>query len=267
MEATTTSHSCRDPDANNLREALDFLRFDALAESAALAINFAGELIDAADRSERIRPRKIYATPPETSCKSQPSLGRPTRAWSSHERRHQPIRNRPNQGRGDPRPHRARPCAAAHASDLAVGDCIAVGTGGALGVTTVARVGASSCAIAGRVPAGVWGNVVISAGINDLPGRCVGEVRSRLHATGVVVWVRPINSAGGTVDAVAGEWGDRVLRIIRSGVMGCIRSRIRRWRGGAGAVGRLTTGVGEMKGLPVGALLFCQAGSCGPFSA
>jgi hypothetical protein len=77
----------------------------------------------------------------------------------------------------------------ARASDVAVGDSIALGTGHALGVSTYGRVGAGSCEIVRRVPRGAYAHAVISAGIND-GGGCVAAVRARVRA-GVVVWILP----------------------------------------------------------------------------
>ena len=84
----------------------------------------------------------------------------------------------------------------AHASDLVLGDSIALGTGHALGKPTVARKGAGSCEIAGWLPArGGYGRVVISAGIND-DGACVATLRSRLRARRVI-WILPAPINGG----------------------------------------------------------------------
>jgi hypothetical protein len=93
---------------------------------------------------------------------------------------------------------------------LALGDSIALGTGQALHILTIATVGMGSCAIAQRVPSAHFSEVVISAGVNDPPGRCVASIRDKLSADHVV-WIRPINAAGPTVDRVAAAHGDRVI--------------------------------------------------------
>lgn len=98
----------------------------------------------------------------------------------------------------------------AYSAELALGDSIAVGTGQALGVETRAKVGASSCAIVAFVPAGHYDRAVISAGVNDPPGRCVFAVRGRLDAARVV-WIRPIRGSGPAVDLAASAFGDRVI--------------------------------------------------------
>jgi hypothetical protein len=85
------------------------------------------------------------------------------------------------------------------ARDVALGDSIAAGTGHALGVYTVARVGAGSCEIARRVPAEVFDNAVISAGIND-GGRCVAAVRAKVRARRIVMILpAPINAGRAAV--------------------------------------------------------------------
>lgn len=99
----------------------------------------------------------------------------------------------------------------ANAGDLALGDSLAVGTGQALGWRTVAKVGASSCAILRMVPEGVFDRVVISAGTNDPPGRCVEAIRERINAR-LVIWILPVNAARGHVAAVAMGHGDRIVR-------------------------------------------------------
>ena len=111
----------------------------------------------------------------------------------------------------------------AKAEDLAVGDSIALGTGSALHVRTVATTGASSCAIAGQAPSGSFDHVVISAGINDAPGNCI-EALAKKYAGSNVVWILPaaINSARAHVAAVAGQYGDKTVSYRCTG--GCSRS-------------------------------------------
>ena len=101
-------------------------------------------------------------------------------------------------------------CAPAAASNLALGDSLAIGVGGALGVPTIAGVSWSSCRIAQVTPRGHYDRVVISAGVNDVPGRCVAAIRAKINA-GLVVWIRPINGAGPTIDRVAAAHGDVVI--------------------------------------------------------
>jgi len=106
--------------------------------------------------------------------------------------------------------------------DLALGDSIAVGAGGALGVRTIAVEGEPSCpnpragraGIVSMVPSASYGRVVVSAGVNDIPGACVGAIRSKLRAS-VVVWLVGLSQRhgeAGTVAAVAAAHGDRVVR-------------------------------------------------------
>lgn len=95
--------------------------------------------------------------------------------------------------------------------DLALGDSIALGTGQAMRITTVARIGASSCWIAKHVPSVQFSTVVISAGVNDGNSKhCIREIREQLKAERVV-WIRPVMYAGDEVDAVAKEYGDTVV--------------------------------------------------------
>ena len=48
---------CRGPHGNNLGAALDFVRFDAIAEAADLAGELTGVIVEAADRGEGLRVR------------------------------------------------------------------------------------------------------------------------------------------------------------------------------------------------------------------
>lgn len=114
----------------------------------------------------------------------------------------------------------ARP---AHARDLAVGDSIALGTGQALGVHTVARKNMGSCWIAGVAPGGSYDHVVISAGINDAPGRCVEEIVAKYAGMGeVVILPAAINSARAHVAGVAARYGARTVSYSCDG--GCTKS-------------------------------------------
>lgn len=98
----------------------------------------------------------------------------------------------------------------ASARDLALGDSLAVGFGRASGLPLRARVAASSCAILAMTPKTPLGFVLISAGTNDPPGRCIAAIRARVHAQRVT-WVVPVNGARARVLRVAGLWGDRAL--------------------------------------------------------
>jgi hypothetical protein len=103
--------------------------------------------------------------------------------------------------------------APASAGDAAIGDSIALGTGRALHIATFARVGASSCAILGFAPRASFERVVISAGVNDPPGRCVAALRGAVHAR-IVVWICPVNSARQAVELAASAYGDRVIEYL-----------------------------------------------------
>lgn len=101
----------------------------------------------------------------------------------------------------------------AHAENLAVGDSIAVGTGQALHVLTVAKINAGSCTwILPNAPSGSFEHVVISAGINDPPGSCIEAIRAK-YAGVKVVWIlpAPISSARAHVAAVARANGDMTV--------------------------------------------------------
>lgn len=92
----------------------------------------------------------------------------------------------------------------AKAQDAAIGDSIALGTGEALGVETYARTGVSSCYILGHMPNRYFDHVVISAGINDPPGACLGAILDRVRAHTVTLIVpAAINSAAQNVFRLA----------------------------------------------------------------
>jgi hypothetical protein len=92
--------------------------------------------------------------------------------------------------------------------DAAIGDSIALGVGSALKVATYAKVGASSCRISASLPHTAFNHVVVSAGINDAPGLCVGDILKRIHARQIVVILpAPINSARANVAAEAAAYG------------------------------------------------------------
>lgn len=93
--------------------------------------------------------------------------------------------------------------------DLCLGDSLSVGVAALLHCMSIARVGASSCAISHWVPAQYFDHVVISAGTNDPPGRCIEQLRERLRG-GNIVWVLPVNGARDHVAGVARASGDSV---------------------------------------------------------
>jgi hypothetical protein len=96
------------------------------------------------------------------------------------------------------------------AADLALGDSLALGFGQASHMTINAKVGISSCAILARTPTDHYDFVLLSAGTNDPPGRCVAAIRARLNASHVM-WVVPVNGARGTVLATAKVYQDQTL--------------------------------------------------------
>ena len=57
--------------------------------------------------------------------------------------------------------------------------------------------------------------VVISAGVNDPPGRCLEAIRARAHARRII-WIlpAPVNSARAHVVEVACEHGDRTVSYV-----------------------------------------------------
>ena len=78
------------------------------------------------------------------------------------------------------------------------------------------RVGAGSCEIARKVPSGLWGWVVISAGVND-EGRCVRGVREHVGQMARVVWVvsPPRYSKARAAQLATGQaWGDRFVTYV-----------------------------------------------------
>lgn len=100
------------------------------------------------------------------------------------------------------------------ALSLALGDSIAWGAVhlGGLPAISVARVGAPSCEILRAAPRRHFGRVVISAGVNDAPGRCLEAIRAAIDAD-VVVFILPpaINSARAHIARVAAAHGDRTV--------------------------------------------------------
>jgi len=104
----------------------------------------------------------------------------------------------------------------ARAEDLALGDSLALGFGRASHMRTLAVVGEPSCpngrrrGILNMVPPGHFNFVLLSAGTNDPPGRCVEAIRARLNAD-CVMWVVPVNGARPHVLQVAARHGDALL--------------------------------------------------------
>ena len=75
---------------------------------------------------------------------------------------------------------------------------------------TSARVGIGSCAILATTPTGHYDFVLLSAGTNDPPGRCIEAIRQKLNSERVE-WVVPVNGARAHVIAVASAHGDTPL--------------------------------------------------------
>jgi hypothetical protein len=76
----------------------------------------------------------------------------------------------------------------AKAAEVYGGDSIACGAAQAASMPVRCRVGAGSCEIAQKVPKGLWGWVVLSAGVND-QGRCVRQVRASVGPAARVIWI------------------------------------------------------------------------------
>lgn len=93
--------------------------------------------------------------------------------------------------------------------DLCLGDSLSVGVAALLHCQMIARVGVSSCWVAQRAPARFFDHIVVSAGTNDPPGRCIEQLRERLRG-GNIVWVLPVNGARDHVASVARSSGDGV---------------------------------------------------------
>ncbi len=93
---------------------------------------------------------------------------------------------------------------------LALGDSLAVGFGQASHMPTSARVGIGSCAILAMTPTAHYDFVLLSAGTNDPPGRCIEAIRKKLNSERVQ-WVVPVNGARAHVIAVANAHGDTLL--------------------------------------------------------
>ena len=82
--------------------------------------------------------------------------------------------------------------ALAFARSLALGDSLALGFGHASHLPTRAIVGILSCRIARTVPSEHFDFVLVNAGANDEPGRCIEKLRAKLDAS-VVEWIPPIS--------------------------------------------------------------------------
>lgn len=92
---------------------------------------------------------------------------------------------------------------ALYAKPIVVGDSIAFGLGHAMHAPTYARPGAGSCEIA-RYAFPRASVIVVSAGINDAPGRCLVALYARFHGARVlVVLPKGINSARANVSRLA----------------------------------------------------------------
>ena len=104
----------------------------------------------------------------------------------------------------------------ARGGELALGDSLALGFGQASRMPTRAIVGEPSCpnkrrpGILSMVPAEHFGFVLLSAGTNDVPGRCIEAIRAKINAD-KVQWVVPVNGARNHVLAVASAHGDATL--------------------------------------------------------
>jgi hypothetical protein len=97
---------------------------------------------------------------------------------------------------------------------IAIGDSIAVGTSQALHIPAYAKERMGSCWILAHMPKRIDAErVVISAGVNDPPGRCDAAIRARIHSYNVV-WIRPVNSASVTVDSIAKRYCDSVISYV-----------------------------------------------------
>jgi hypothetical protein len=101
-------------------------------------------------------------------------------------------------------------------ADVYGGDSIACGAGHAAGAPTLCKVGAGSCEIAQRVPQGLYGWVVVSAGVNDA-GKCVTQVRARIGSVAKVLWIVPppkYTMARAVILRVGQAHGDRFVTYI-----------------------------------------------------
>lgn len=101
-------------------------------------------------------------------------------------------------------------------ADVYGGDSIACGAGHAAGAPTLCRQSAGSCEISEKVPAGLWGWVIISAGVND-QGTCVRGVRLHVGQMAQVIWIVPpakYVKARAAILAVGQEWGDKFVTYV-----------------------------------------------------
>jgi hypothetical protein len=102
------------------------------------------------------------------------------------------------------------------AGAVAIGDSLALGFGLASGFEIAAAVSEPSCpsrlwrGIVAMVPARHFRFALISAGTNDVPGRCVEAIREKVSAD-EVMWVIPVNGARQHVLSVAQAHQDRTL--------------------------------------------------------
>ena len=92
---------------------------------------------------------------------------------------------------------------------LALGDSLALGTGSAMNIPTIAKVGADACWINQHVPPTHAHTIVLSAGVNG-GEQCLSTLRKRIHADHVI-WIKPINGASKKVMALAYAYNDQVI--------------------------------------------------------
>ena len=100
-----------------------------------------------------------------------------------------------------------------------VGDSIARGVGDAAHAPTYAHVSAKSCEIVGMVPEMMADTVVISAGVNDSPGYCLGSlvdrILNRMHPREIVWILSPAKySARAHQAAMANARHDRTVSYV-----------------------------------------------------
>ena len=102
-------------------------------------------------------------------------------------------------------------CRPAPAADgAAIGDSLAIGFGEASHLEIHAVIGISSCRAVSLAPATHYRFVLLSAGTNDPPGRCLEALREKVDADRVE-WVVPVNRARWRVIAVAEAHHDKLL--------------------------------------------------------
>src|SRR5436309_1149493 len=96
--------------------------------------------------------------------------------------------------RDDARDLLKRPATLRASKGVAIGDSLALGFGQASGLETHAVVGEPSCphgqwpGIVNMVPSKHLSFLLISAGTNDMPGKCIEQIRAKANAD-AVMWV------------------------------------------------------------------------------